>query len=78
MLPNDLINELAMINNSINWWRQEMRIVTDKIQELEAESFSLEKEQLLEDYNDKLSYLVSKGRIEVELLRKVKLKLNNV
>lgn len=75
---NKLFEEALLIEKSASWWINKTSEILKKIEELEKENFSLERDSKLEKLYKNLEVFLARKRIEENKISQILLKIDKI
>jgi hypothetical protein len=75
---NEIFEEAILLQKSTNWWISQTSKIIQKIDDLEKQDFSLEKEDELESLRKKLGTFLARKKIEEKKIEDLLLKIDKV
>jgi hypothetical protein len=75
---NEIFREAILLQKSTNWWINQTSKIIQKIDDLEKQDFSLEKENELENLRHKLGTFLARKKIEEKKIEDLLIKIDKV
>jgi hypothetical protein len=75
---NEIFEEAILLQKSTNWWISQTSKIIQKIDDLEKQDFSLEKENKLENLRKNLGTFLARKKIEEKKIEDLLIKIDKV